>query len=67
VEEIARLLVVHKNTVRNWLKQGLTAIDRHKPTVVLGSTLSHFLQDRRQRAGSGACPVRSTTSSVGRQ
>jgi hypothetical protein len=49
VEEIARLLHVHKNTVRAWLKQGLSTIDRQKPTLILGSVLARFLQDRRQR------------------
>src|SRR6266852_3323482 len=48
VEEIARLLNVHKNTVRAWLKQGLSTIDRQKPTLILGSVLARFLQDRRQ-------------------
>jgi hypothetical protein len=48
VEEITRVLNVHKNTVRNWFKQGLPAIDRHKPTLILGSILSRFLQDRRE-------------------
>jgi hypothetical protein len=47
VEEIAQLLNVHKNTVRNWFKQGLPTIDRQRPTLVLGSTLSRFLQERR--------------------
>ena len=49
VEEIAGLLNVHKNTVRSWLKHGLPTIDRQKPTLILGSLLSRFLQDRRQR------------------
>ena len=49
VDEIARVLGCHKNSVRAWLKQGLTAIDHRKPLLVLGATLSRFLQDRRQR------------------
>lgn len=49
VEKIAQLLDVHKNTVRNWFKQGLPAIDRQRPTLILGSILSRFLRDRRQR------------------
>jgi hypothetical protein len=49
VEEIACLLSVHKNTVRSWVKTGLATIDRRRPTLVLGSTLSRFLQDRRRR------------------
>jgi hypothetical protein len=56
VEEITRLLDVHKNTVRNWFKQGLTTIDRQRPTLVLGSALSRFLQDRRQRAQKRCAP-----------
>jgi hypothetical protein len=49
VEEIARRFGIHKNTVRNWLKQGLAAIDNRRPTLILGSELSRFLNDRRRR------------------
>jgi hypothetical protein len=49
VEEIAILLNVHKNTVRGWIKQGLPTIDRRRPTLIVGSMLSRFLQDRRRR------------------
>jgi hypothetical protein len=48
VEDISRLFRLHKNTVRNWLKEGLTAIDDRRPTLVLGSELSRFLRERRQ-------------------
>src|SRR5262245_66425662 len=48
VEDISRLFSVHKNTVRNWLQQGLTTIDDRRPTLVLGSELSRFLRERRQ-------------------
>src|SRR5262245_65852166 len=50
VEEIARLLGLHRNTVRNWLKQGLPAIDDRRPMLVLGRELSRFLHERRQKA-----------------
>jgi hypothetical protein len=56
VEETARLLNVHKNTVRNWIKQGLPTIDRQKPTLILGSMLSRFLQDRRHRGRKRCSP-----------
>jgi hypothetical protein len=56
VEEIARLLSVHKNTVRGWIKQGLPTIDRQRPTLVLGSALSRFLQDRRHRVQKRCAP-----------
>ncbi len=55
VEEAARVLGVHKQTVRNWLKQGLAAIDDRRPTVILGSTLREFLERRRAKA-KRACP-----------
>jgi hypothetical protein len=54
VEEIACVLGVHKNTVRGWIKQGLRTIDRQRPTLILGSALSHFLKDRR-RTGHKRC------------
>jgi hypothetical protein len=56
VEEIAGLLNVHKNTVRGWTRQGLPTIDRQRPTLILGSILSRFLQDRRQRGQKHCAP-----------
>ena len=50
VEEIARLFRLHKNTVRNWLRQGLTLVDERRPLLILGRELSRFLQERRQNA-----------------
>lgn len=48
VEEIATLLVVHRNTVREWIKRGLPTVDERRPTLIQGSQLSDFLQARRQ-------------------
>ena len=57
VEDVSRLFKIHKNTVRNWLRQGLTAIDDQRPTVIRGLELRRFLTDRRasakQTCGSG--------------
>jgi Helix-turn-helix domain len=58
VEEIARLFALHKNTVRNWLRQGLAVIDDRRPTLILGRELSRFLQDRRQKAKQACGPGR---------
>src|SRR5258706_11795835 len=58
VEEIARLFDVHKNTVRIWLKDGLSAIDEHRPTLVLGEELARFLQERRKNAKQSCGPGR---------
>jgi excisionase family DNA binding protein len=48
VEEVARLLDVHKNTVREWLRRGLPAIDERRPLLILGRDLASFLVQRRQ-------------------
>jgi hypothetical protein len=48
VEEVARLLEVHKNTVRAWLRSGLPKIDHRHPTVILGTALFDFLHARRK-------------------
>jgi excisionase family DNA binding protein len=50
IDEAARLLRAHKNTVRTWIKQGLPIIDRRRPTLIHGADLSAFLKNRRNRA-----------------
>jgi hypothetical protein len=50
VEEIANLFDIHRNTVRNWIKQGLPTTDRRSPLLILGRDLAAFLQRRRQQA-----------------
>ena len=49
VGEIARLLAIHKNTVREWIKAGLPTIDDKRPILILGSDLIAFLRARRAR------------------
>jgi hypothetical protein len=44
--DIAKLLGVHRNTVRHWLKQGLATIDDRRPLLVHGAVLKAFLQAR---------------------
>jgi hypothetical protein len=58
VDEVSRLFTVHKNTVRNWLGQGLKPIDDQRPIVVLGQELRRFLADRRGRSKQTCGPGR---------
>jgi hypothetical protein len=57
VDEVARSLHVHKNTVRAWVKGGLPTIDRKRPVLIHGLDLFNFLMSRRektrQRCGAG--------------
>ena len=55
VEEAARLLQTHKNTIRAWIKRGLPTLDCQRPTLIHGLELSRFLKCRRERA-KDPCP-----------
>lgn len=46
VEEAARTLGVHKNSVRGWQRSGLTPIDNARPILFLGRDLRAFLERR---------------------
>jgi hypothetical protein len=50
VEEVARTLRTHKNTVRAWIRQGLQTIDSERPALVHGLELRRFLESRRKKA-----------------
>lgn len=43
VAEICQLLSVHKNTVRQWIRNGLLPIDDLKPYLIYGKDLKTFL------------------------
>jgi hypothetical protein len=49
VEEITKLFGVHKNTVRHWVKNGLTTTDDKRPMLILGHVLVAFLKARRMK------------------
>ena len=49
VDEIANRFGIHKNTVRNWKKNGLATIDDRKPMLFHGQTLATFLQAKRTK------------------
>ena len=54
VEETAALLDIHKNTVREWLRRGLPALNDRRPLLILGRDLVDFLNARR-RANKRPC------------
>jgi Helix-turn-helix domain len=49
VEEAAKVIGTHKNTVRLWIKQGLPTADERRPTLILGKELRAFLENRKAR------------------
>jgi hypothetical protein len=50
VEEIADIYGVHKRTVANWIKQGLTVCSPARPMLIDGKDLRDFLAARYQAA-----------------
>lgn len=55
VEEAARTLGAHKNSVRGWIKKGLPVVDGGRPVLILGHELRAFLE-RRRKAVKRPCP-----------
>jgi hypothetical protein len=49
VEEAARLLGTHKNTLRAWIKAGLPICDEKRPILILGRDLAMYLKTRRTK------------------
>jgi hypothetical protein len=49
VEETANLFGIHKNTVRNWVKDGLATIDEKRPMLIFGYDLVAFIKQRRTK------------------
>jgi hypothetical protein len=48
IEETARLLQVHRNAVRYWIKGGLPVLADQRPHLIHGGDLAVFLRERRQ-------------------
>ena len=54
IEEAARALGVHKQTIRNWIKDGLPVMTGQRPYLIAGDDLRDFLQ-RRRASGKHPC------------
>jgi len=50
VPEAARVLGVHKNSIRGWIKAGLPTLDKSRPTLMLGSEMRAWLEKRQKAA-----------------
>jgi len=48
VQEVTDLLGVHKNTVRNWLRNGLASLNERRPILILGRELAGYLAKRQK-------------------
>lgn len=46
-EELAAVLGVHKNTVAQWVKNGLPCLKERRPFLILGVDLRDFLRQQR--------------------
>jgi hypothetical protein len=55
IDEAARALGAHSNSVRGWIKRGLPVVDRSRPVLILGHELRAFLEGRR-KAAKRPCP-----------
>jgi hypothetical protein len=54
--DIAKLFGIHRNTVRHWLKVGLTPIDDRRPIIIHGTVLKTFIAERQQARRQACAP-----------
>ena len=55
VEDVVRALGVHKQSVRNWIRDGLPIVDRTRPVLMHGHELRAYL-DGKRKAARRPCP-----------
>lgn len=56
VAEAATLFGVHRNTVRNWIRQGLQTIQIGRAVLILGEELRRFLSEQRAKRRAKCAP-----------
>ena len=44
IADASKLLEVHPNTVRNWIRSGLSVVDALRPPLIIGEHLAFFLE-----------------------
>ena len=49
-DEAAKLLGVHKHSVKNWTRKGLEVLSGEKPHLIRGVALRTFLDNRRKKS-----------------
>lgn len=56
VDQVARACRVHRNTVRNWIKNGLVVLSDTRPTLINGGCVRAFLGERKAKAKRPCAP-----------
>jgi excisionase family DNA binding protein len=64
VQEVAKLLGIHKHAVLRWLKGGLYADRSQRPFLIRGDELARFLNERHSSNVDGAGPTSSSVSNA---
>lgn len=56
IGELAACFGVHKNTIRNWQRQGLKPIDDNRPILFQGGSVREFVTERNKQRKQ-PCPI----------